>query len=51
MKKLSAPYAKNWNEHHPEAALEDNEVTILWNFTFHIDWYVKAYRPDIEIKD
>ena len=44
-------HAEHWYEHHPEPVMEENDATILWDFTIHTDRSVKANRPDITVKD
>ena len=46
---LSAP--NNWFEHHPQAVVEGDNVTILWDFPIHTDRTIQANRPDIIAKD
>ena len=41
------PYYK----HEPKAVLDNNKVTILWDYSVQTDREVKANRPDIIIKD
>ena len=41
-----------WYEHQPETVTENEKVTILWdNMQVHTDKTIKAYKPDIIIKD
>ena len=46
---MSAP--NNWLEHHPQAVVEGDNVTILWDFPIHTDRTIQANRPDIIVKD
>ena len=46
---LFAP--SNWFEHHPQAVVEGDNVTILWDFPIHTDRTIQANGPDIIVKD
>ena len=45
------PFADNWYTHETEPVVENDKVTILWDFEVHTDRTIKANRPDIIIKD
>ena len=45
------PSADNWYTHKPEPVIENENVTILWDFEVHTDRTIKSNRPDIIIKD
>ena len=47
--RLSAP--NNWFEHHLQAVVEGDNVTILWDFPIHTDRIIQANRPAIMLKD
>ena len=40
-----------WYEHQPETVTESEKVTILCDMQVHTDKTIKAYKPDIIIKD
>ena len=42
---------KNWYEHEPKAAIESDEVKILWDFNIQCDHVIEHRRPDIVVVD
>ncbi|XP_077969924.1 uncharacterized protein LOC144424459 [Styela clava] len=45
------PTEDRWYNHKPEPLAENENVTILWDFTVHTDKTIGANRPDIIVKD
>ena len=43
--------AAKWYEHRPEPVQENEELSVLWDFTIHTDRKINANRPDITVKD
>ena len=50
-KSKDIPVSDNWYEHIPDPVMENEQTSILWDFTIHTDRKIKANRPDIIIKD
>ena len=50
-KHYEIPHTKKWYKHTPEPVVEGKNVTILWDFTVHMDRKIDANRPDIIIKN
>ena len=46
-KKNGLEHTKNWYEHVPEGAVENQEVKVLWDITVQCDNVIEARRPDI----
>ena len=42
---------ENWYEHEPAPVMENNQATILWDFSIRTDKTIKANRPDIVVKN
>ena len=42
---------QHWYEHETPPVVENNEVTILWDFSIQTDRTIKANRPDIVVRD
>ena len=50
-KKNGLEHTENWYEHIPEAALENEEVKVLWDINVQCDNLIEARRPDIILID
>ena len=46
-----AQHAETWYEHQPEAVIETDNVTILWDYSIQTDRKIEANKPDITVKD
>ena len=40
-----------WYEYDPPPVVDNDKVTILWNFPIHTDRTINANKPDIVVKD
>ena len=45
------PFSDNWYTHETDPVVENDKVTILWDFEVHTDKAVRSNRPDIIVKD
>jgi hypothetical protein len=43
--------SKTWYDHKTAPVVENEKVTILWDFTIHTDKTIMANRPDIIVRD
>ena len=48
-KKYGLPHAEKWYDHKAEAASENEDVKLLWDFSIQTDKVIHARRPDIVI--
>ena len=49
--KLGFNKARLWFKHEPESVVENENFTMLWDFTIQYDHMIKARRPDIVVVD
>ena len=40
-----------WYEHEPERVLENEDYTVLWDFSIQTDHVIEARRPDLVVVD
>ena len=50
-KSFSIEVGDKWYEHETPPVVENDQATILWDFTIHTDRTIRANRPDIVVRD